>query len=136
MARMSIAPMRAAEQPAPESGEAPEPTKVLAPPGRPLLRLDGVSKAFANGTVALQDVDLAIRPGEFVSLLGPSGCGKSTLLKLVAGLGQPTGGTIDWPQATYDALGEPDRVLGFVFQEPTLLPWRTVAENVRLPLML
>jgi NitT/TauT family transport system ATP-binding protein len=121
------------------SGQAPaEPGKAAEParPVRPLLRLDRVSKTFANATIALENVDLAIRPGELVSLLGPSGCGKSTLLKLVAGLGQPTGGTIDWPQATYDAQGEPDRLIGYVFQEPTLLPWRTVQENVRLPLML
>ena len=83
---------------------------------------------------ALAGVDLTIRPGEFVSLLGPSGCGKSTLLKLIAGLAAPSSGTIDWPQSTYDALGTPEPALGFVFQEPTLLPWRTVADNVHLPL--
>ena len=103
---------------------------------RPLVRLTGLSKTFGNGTTALADIDLAIGAGEFVSLLGPSGCGKSTLLKLIAGLAAPTAGMIDWPQSAYDALGEPDRLLGFVFQEPTLLPWRTVADNVRLPLML
>src|SRR5882672_1999562 len=107
-----------------------------SPAARGLLRLDNVSKTFANATVALQNVDLVIRPGEFLSLLGPSGCGKSTLLKLTAGLGQPTSGTIDWPQSAYDAQGEPDRSIGFVFQEPTLLPWRTVSDNVHLPLML
>jgi NitT/TauT family transport system ATP-binding protein len=101
-----------------------------------LLRLENVSKTFANGTVALQNVDMVIRPGEFLCLLGPSGCGKSTLLKLAAGLGLPTGGNIDWPQSAYDALGEPERSIGFVFQEPTLLPWRTVLDNVYLPLML
>jgi NitT/TauT family transport system ATP-binding protein len=103
---------------------------------RPLLRLAGISKTFANGVTALADVDLTIRPGEFVSLLGPSGCGKSTLLKLIAGLAAPSSGTIDWPQSAYDALGTPEPALGFVFQEPTLLPWRTVADNVHLPLML
>jgi NitT/TauT family transport system ATP-binding protein len=109
---------------------------VAAAAARGLLNLDNVSKAFANGTVALQNVDLVIRPGEFLSLLGPSGCGKSTLLKLTAGLGRPTSGTIDWPQSAYDAQGEPDRSIGFVFQEPTLLPWRTVHDNVYLPQML
>jgi NitT/TauT family transport system ATP-binding protein len=113
---------------------APAPTKVAS--ARPLLRLSGISKTFANGTTALADVDLDIRPGEFVSLLGPSGCGKSTLLKLIAGLVAPSTGTIDWPQSTYDASGTPEQSLGFVFQEPTLLPWRTVAGNVHLPLML
>jgi NitT/TauT family transport system ATP-binding protein len=109
---------------------------VAAAAARGLLRLDNVSKMFTNGTVALQNVDLVIRPGEFLGLLGPSGCGKSTLLKLTAGLGQPTSGSIDWPQFQYDATGEPDRSIGFVFQEPTLLPWRTVYDNVYLPLML
>jgi NitT/TauT family transport system ATP-binding protein len=123
---------------------------------RPLLRLTNVGKTFVgktsvsktfvsktfagktfvNDTVALEGVDLAIKPGEFVTLLGPSGCGKSTLLHLVAGLGRPSRGTIDWPQSNYDVYGEPDRRIGFVFQEPTLLPWCSVFENVYLPLKL
>src|SRR5271170_6348947 len=103
---------------------------------RPLIRIDGVSKIYQNGTVALADVKLDVRNGEFVSLLGPSGCGKSTLLRLIAGLGALTGGSIDWPQAEYDATGEPHRDLGFVFQEPTLMPWATVFNNVFLPLKL
>jgi NitT/TauT family transport system ATP-binding protein len=115
----------------------PDPQAAIAGPvARGLLRLENVSKTFANGTVALQNVDMVIRPGEFLCLLGPSGCGKSTLLKLAAGLGLPTGGTIDWPQSAYDAQGELERSIGFVFQEPTLLPWRTVRDNVYLPLML
>jgi NitT/TauT family transport system ATP-binding protein len=113
----------------------PEPVDAPAPP-RALLKLAGVSKTFTNKTLALEGVDLTVRPGEFLTLLGPSGCGKSTLLKLIAGLGMPTTGSIDWPTSTYDALGDPDRLLGFVFQEPTLLPWRTVFDNVYLPLML
>jgi NitT/TauT family transport system ATP-binding protein len=116
-------------------------TKPLEPvetpaPARALLKLAGVSRTFPNKTLALESVDLIIRPGEFVTLLGPSGCGKSTLLKMIAGLGTPTTGSIDWPTSSYDALGEPERSLGFVFQEPTLLPWRTAFENVYLPLML
>jgi NitT/TauT family transport system ATP-binding protein len=113
----------------------PEPVDARAPP-RALLKLAGVSKTFTNKTLALEGVDLTVRPGEFLTLLGPSGCGKSTLLKLIAGLGMPTTGSIDWPTSTYGALGDPDRLLGFVFQEPTLLPWRTVFDNVYLPLML
>jgi NitT/TauT family transport system ATP-binding protein len=103
---------------------------------RALLRLDGIAKTFASGTTALANVDLTIHPGEFVSLLGPSGCGKSTLLKIIAGLTSPSSGTIDWPQSTYSADGAPEPALGFVFQEPTLLPWRTAIENVYLPLLL
>ena len=114
----------------------PHEVKTTAAAARPLLRLDGIEKVFSNGVTALTGVDLAIRPGEFVSLLGPSGCGKSTLLKLISALAAPTAGTIDWPQSAYDAEGTPEPALGFVFQEPTLLPWRTVADNVHLPLML
>jgi NitT/TauT family transport system ATP-binding protein len=117
--------------------EAKPPELVDAPaPSRALLQLAGISKTFTNKTLALEGVDLTVRPGEFLTLLGPSGCGKSTLLKMIAGLSTPTTGAIDWPTSTYDALGEPDRLLGFVFQEPTLLPWRTVFDNVYLPLML
>lgn len=114
----------------------PPEQKAEAVPERALLRLTGVSKTFSNNTLALEGVDLAIKPGEFLTLLGPSGCGKSTLLKMIAGLGAPSTGIIDWPQASYDAAGEPDRLLGFVFQEPTLLPWRSVFDNIYLPLML
>jgi len=115
--------------------EAPSPAPAGAQP-RPLLRLEAIDKTFANGTEALAGVDLCIRPGEFVSLLGPSGCGKSTLLKLIAGLAAPSSGTIDWPQSAYTAEGRPEPALSFVFQEPTLLPWRTAAQNVHLPLLL
>ncbi len=96
----------------------------------------GVSKRFANGTLALSDMSLAVSAGEFISLLGPSGCGKSTALRLVAGLGQPSSGIIDWPASEYSAQGDPRRELSFVFQEPTLLPWATVFRNVWLPLRL
>ena len=90
--------------------------------------MHGVRKTFSNGTLALQNMDLTVRGGEFISLLGPSGCGKSTALRLLAGLLAPTAGTVAWAGG-----GAPAR-LGFVFQEPSLLPWRTVAANVRLPL--
>jgi NitT/TauT family transport system ATP-binding protein len=114
----------------------PTATASNAPSKRPLLRLESIAKSYANGTKALASVDLSIFPGEFVSLLGPSGCGKSTLLKLISGLVAPSSGTLDWPQSDYDADGTPRPSLGFVFQEPTLLQWRTAAENVYLPLLL
>jgi NitT/TauT family transport system ATP-binding protein len=116
-------------------GAAPQPSAAERPQ-RPLIRISGVSKIYQNGTVALEEVDLAVAHGEFVSLLGPSGCGKSTLLRLIAGLSAATDGTIDWPLSRYDLGGEPIRDLGFVFQEPTLMPWATVADNVYLPLKL
>ena len=115
------------------------PKKAAEPPKmakRPLIRIRDVAKSYQNGTLALSQVQLDIRDGEFLSLLGPSGCGKSTLLRMIAGLGAPTDGIIDWTQATYDVRGEPDRSLGFVFQEPTLMPWATVFDNVYLPLKL
>ena len=95
-----------------------------------LLSVRGVSKVFANGVEALADVALDISEGEFLSVLGPSGCGKSSLLRLIAGLAEPTGGTIEWA----DEEGRDD--LGFVFQEPTLMPWATALTNVALPLKL
>jgi NitT/TauT family transport system ATP-binding protein len=104
---------------------------------RPLVSVRGLSKKFSNGTLALRNVDLDLFPGEFVSLLGPSGCGKSTLLKLISGLSEPSGGEVTWPgAASADAYGRPEHALGFVFQEPTLMPWATSLENVTLPLRL
>ena len=91
-----------------------------------LVALRGVDKVYSNGVVALQGLDLAIREGEFVSLLGPSGCGKSTVLRLIAGLGDLTNGTIDWS----DQRGD----IGFVFQDATLMPWASVFNNIYLPL--
>jgi NitT/TauT family transport system ATP-binding protein len=123
-------PLKAVTDPLPIMGA------VDGVPLQPLLQLTGVKKIFASGTIALAGVDLAIHPGEFVSLLGPSGCGKSTLLKIIAALATPSAGAIDWPQSPRDRARSAEPALSFVFQEPTLLPWRTAAENVRLPLML
>jgi NitT/TauT family transport system ATP-binding protein len=95
-----------------------------------LVGVRGVSKVFANGVKALADVSLDVQSGEFLSVLGPSGCGKSTLLRLIAGLAEPTDGMIQWA----DEEGRGD--LGFVFQEPTLMPWATALANVALPLKL
>ncbi|MCC6775494.1 MAG: ABC transporter ATP-binding protein [Hyphomicrobiales bacterium] len=92
-----------------------------------------VGKRYATGVVALEQMDLDVRAGELLSLLGPSGCGKSTALRIIAGLSDPTSGRVAWGEAVQ---GEPSRRLGFVFQEPTLMPWATVAANVRLPLKL
>jgi NitT/TauT family transport system ATP-binding protein len=98
--------------------------------GQVLLELRDVGKTFSNGVTALDHVDMTIREGDFLSLLGPSGCGKSTALRLIAGLSTPTSGLLDWRKA----LG--DDCIGFVFQEPTLLPWASVFDNVWLPLRL
>jgi len=114
--------------------------------GPPVVALRAVGKTFANGVVALDRLDLDVRPGELVSLLGPSGCGKSTALRIIAGLSEPSTGKIEWPPAEPASVakrrsrpssaGYAPRRIGFVFQEPTLMPWATVAANVRLPLKL
>jgi NitT/TauT family transport system ATP-binding protein len=88
--------------------------------------LSGVAKTFANGVRALDAVDLTVQDGSFVSLLGPSGCGKSTLLRIVAGLAEPSAGRVA-------GVAGP---ISFVFQEPTLMPWASVADNIYLPLRL
>ena len=97
-----------------------------------LLELRQVEKRYDNGTLALQGVDLGIGAHEFVSLLGPSGCGKSTALRMIAGLSPLTSGEIRWADAQTDHA----RDISFVFQEPTLMPWAQVFDNVWLPLKL
>jgi NitT/TauT family transport system ATP-binding protein len=100
-----------------------------------IVRLRNVDKVYSNGVVALQGLSLDVGDGEFLSLLGPSGCGKSTVLRLIAGLGDVTGGTVEWPNRPGgEGLSRHD--IGFVFQDPTLMPWATVGKNVRLPLTL
>jgi NitT/TauT family transport system ATP-binding protein len=96
----------------------------------PVVTLRGVGKTFGNGVVALDGLDLTVRSGEFLSILGPSGCGKSTALRLIAGLSAPSRGTVELRDVA-DKAG-----VGFVFQEPTLMPWARVSNNVALPLEL
>ncbi len=96
-----------------------------------LLQLQNFGKVYPNGTRALDAIDLAVQPGEFLSLVGPSGCGKSTLLRLISGLADPSAGRIDWPAGAPQASD-----IGFVFQDATLLPWASIADNVYLPLKL
>lgn len=103
---------------------------------RPIVRLDNVSKVFSNGTIALQNMSLDVHKGEFISLLGPSGCGKSTVLRIIASLGDPSSGTIDWPNEAHNPADKSFSDISFVFQEPTLMPWATVFNNVWLPLRL
>jgi NitT/TauT family transport system ATP-binding protein len=98
------------------------------------VSLRGVTKAYENGVMALGPLDLAVRKGEFISLLGPSGCGKSTALRLIAGLSAASSGTVR--MARHEGEVQAGHGIGFVFQEPTLMPWTSVHENVRLPLKL
>jgi NitT/TauT family transport system ATP-binding protein len=111
-----------------------EPVPSRTQDGEPVIEVLSANKVFANGTRALDPVDLTVRDGEFVSLIGPSGCGKSTLLKLVAGLLEPTDGRLVWWRSGFEHVGEPGRRMSFVFQDPTLMPWSRVEGNVRLPL--
>lgn len=90
--------------------------------GTESLSFEGVGMTFPDGTEAVRDVSLTVRKGEFVTVVGPSGCGKSTLLKIASGLLEPTAGRV---------VVDRDR-LGYVFQDATLLPWRTVTGNVEL----
>ncbi|MBV9198976.1 MAG: ABC transporter ATP-binding protein [Alphaproteobacteria bacterium] len=102
----------------------------------PLVALRAVGKRFPSGITALEGADLNIDRGEFLSLLGPSGCGKSTLLRIIAGLSEPSSGVrrLSLPM---DRAGHiPAGRIGFVFQDPTLMPWSTVTENVLLPFRL
>lgn len=94
------------------------------------ISVRGLAKTFGSGesaTLALDGIDLTVRDGEFVVLLGPSGCGKTTLLRILGGLVAGTSGTVE-------VVGEGD--IGFVFQEPNLMPWRDVRRNIELPLEL
>jgi NitT/TauT family transport system ATP-binding protein len=98
------------------------------------VSLRGVTKVYDSGVMALGPLDLDVSKGEFVSLLGPSGCGKSTALRLIAGLSAPTFGAVGVSHRAGQARA--GHSIGFVFQEPTLMPWTSVRENVRLPLKL
>jgi NitT/TauT family transport system ATP-binding protein len=91
-----------------------------------IVALRGIGKRFASGVEALSGIDIEVARGEFLSLLGPSGCGKSTLLRIIAGLSAPTSGE------RHIAAGD----IGFVFQDPTLMPWSTAEGNVLLPFRL
>jgi NitT/TauT family transport system ATP-binding protein len=99
------------------------------------VEIKGVSKTFKGGTIALEDIDLDVQPGELVSLIGPSGCGKSTLLRIIGDLIQPTRGeaVVNGKSARRARL---DHDYGIVFQDAVLYDWRTVAKNISLPLEL
>jgi NitT/TauT family transport system ATP-binding protein len=105
--------------------------------GGPVVRVQGVDKTFSRGgrvvTKALEGIDLDVRQGEFISLIGPSGCGKSTLLRIVGDLTAPSSGTVTVNGKTAQQARR-DRDYGMVFQAPVLFDWRTVEDNVKLPL--
>ena len=91
-----------------------------------------MGRRYGNGLEALKNVSLVVEEGDFLALLGPSGCGKSTLLRIIAGLDPPSDGRLEWGAGGRPAPGQ----VGFVFQDPTLMPWATVEDNVWRPLRL
>ncbi len=93
------------------------------------VRLDRVSKHYGS-TVAVDDFDLKVADGEFVTLLGPSGCGKTTTLRMIAGLVEPSGGRILFDDQDVTWLAPRQRNIGFVFQTPALFPHLSVADNI------
>ncbi len=99
-----------------------------------MLEILGARKTYPSGTQALGAVALAVHHGEFLTLLGPSGCGKTTLLNLMAGLDEPSAGSLRWWGGDLASTGAPGKRLAMVFQSPTLMPWASLEANVRLPL--
>ena len=101
-----------------------------------VVSVKGVTKTFARGNVtALENIELDLEPGEFVSLIGPSGCGKSTLLRVIGDLIEPSRGSVAVNGKSARRARE-DHDYGIVFQDAVLYDWRTVAKNVALPLEL
>src|SRR6188508_375351 len=112
------------------SSEAPASSET----GPAAVKLGAVTKVYDTGVTALGPLDLDVKRGEFVSLLGPSGCGKSTALRLIADLTTPSSGVVRVSHRAAETRA--GHAIGFVFQEPTLMPWARVRDNVRLPLKL
>ena len=109
---------------------APSPVPAVASQ-ETIISAEDLGMIFAAGSVvALEDVNFEITKGSFVSLIGPSGCGKSTLLRIVSGLLQPTGGVLS---VKGEPVTAPRPDIGMMFQKPTLLPWKSVMDNVMLP---
>lgn len=97
------------------------------------VSLEGVSKIYNPGprqVEAVSELSFTVGSGQFVAILGPSGCGKSTLLMMVAGLEHSTTGAI---RVAGEAVEKPRMQTGIIFQDPTLLPWKSVLENVLFP---
>ena len=108
---------------------------------REQITVKNLTKIFTTGkgegrVTALKDLSLRVEPGQFFSVIGPSGCGKSTLLRIVGGLLQPTSGSVTIGNGAAPQTAQKAKEIGFVFQSPGLLPWKTVQGNVEIPLKL
>ncbi len=101
---------------------------------RTVIELSNVTVRYGGDMVALDNTTLRIEKGDFVALVGPSGCGKSTILKLVAGLIEPTEGAAIVGGREVGAIGTHAKRLGLAFQNPTMLPWLSILDNVMIPL--
>ncbi|WP_205254575.1 MULTISPECIES: ABC transporter ATP-binding protein [Halorussus] len=106
-----------------------------------MITYDGVDKVYGTdpaeeSVTALEDIDLDIERGEFVSVVGPSGCGKTTLLHLAAGILGPTNGSVEINGASVHSADHERKEVGLVFQHPVALEWRTVRKNVLLPVQI
>ncbi len=100
-----------------------------------IAQLSSISKKFKSAkTESIKDINLEIYQGDFLSIIGPSGCGKTSILKIMCGLLRPSSGKINWPTSNFQNSPENPANLSFVFQEPNLLPWINVYENIKLPL--
>lgn len=111
-------------------------TVAITAPADPLIAARNLVMSFGPSRTVLDGIDCEVGRGEFVALLGPSGCGKSTFLRLVAGLLTTTSGQLTLAGQSPEAARRSTHKVAFVFQEPNLLPWRTVAANIALPLQL
>ncbi|MBM9464505.1 ABC transporter ATP-binding protein [Aeromicrobium sp. YIM 150415] len=119
-------------------GVRPRSLEAASAAGPATITARHVTKTFGHGSIqvtALDDVSIDVEEGSFVSLLGPSGCGKSTMMRLIAGLQEPTEGSLEIGNVTPDDRRRL-RDFGIVFQSPVLFDWRTVEENVMLPLQI
>ncbi len=100
-----------------------------------LAQLGLINKKFAGASSnALENINLDVFQKDFLSILGPSGCGKTSILKIMCGLVKPSSGSINWPTSNFQNSPENPANLSFVFQEPNLLPWMNVYENIKMPL--
>jgi NitT/TauT family transport system ATP-binding protein len=108
------------------------------PPNETMISFTGVDKEYGTdpteeSVTALQDIELDIGQGEFVSVVGPSGCGKTTLLHMAAGILEPTNGSVEVAGVDVNGPQHERKEVGLVFQQPVALQWRTVRKNILLP---